>query len=168
MKTESERESCSLPDMLALWKWENWSKEAETPEQIATPNFSSGQKRLHQLAAGDSLWLVTYTPNQQLKLVRRLVVHAKLTNPPGSRYGAYRVVGHPRVTLDFGEGLSIDTLIHYIRFMPHKPIPVGGVVPQYLQTIRELAADDSRLLLEFIQSYPQSSRLSAVAERPDL
>ncbi len=51
---------------------------------------------LHEVALGDSVWAFTHTRSGAYALAAELVVSAKTRNPPGYRYGPYRVWGDLR------------------------------------------------------------------------
>ena len=51
---------------------------------------------LHEAALGDSVWAFTRAPGGAYALAAELVVSAKTRNPPGYRYGPYRVWGDLR------------------------------------------------------------------------
>ena len=51
---------------------------------------------LHDVALGDSVWAFTRAPGSAYAFAAELVVSAKTRNPPGYRYGPYRVWGDLR------------------------------------------------------------------------
>jgi len=78
--------------LLAYWRLDNYLRDLD---EGAGFNFNSRQARLHTaIELGESLWLFTVCKNPpRFFIVARLVIRSKTMNPPGYRYGDYRVWG---------------------------------------------------------------------------
>lgn len=63
---------------------------------------------LHEAALGDSVWAFTRAPGGAYALAAELVVSARTRNPPGCRYGPYRVWGDLRRSRYFAVGGQPD------------------------------------------------------------
>lgn len=63
---------------------------------------------LHEVALGDSVWAFTRAPGGAYALAAELVVSARTRNPPGYRYGPYRVWGDLKRSRYFAVGSQSD------------------------------------------------------------
>lgn len=59
-------------------------------------HLNQANRRLHDVEPGDSVWAFTRTQGSAYALAAELVVSARTRNPPGYRYGPYRVWGDLR------------------------------------------------------------------------
>jgi hypothetical protein len=113
--------------------------------------FNTRQERLHHLAVGDRLWLVSRCPNDgQYYFVAVLRITQLMRNPPGSdnarRFGEYAVLGDRSQSHDLGRTFPAEGLLRAFTFETGKPIKYGSSIGQSLQTLRLLDAGDERLL----------------------
>ncbi len=79
--------------LLAYWRLDNYLRDLD---EGAGFNFNSRQERLHTaIEPGETLWLFTVVKNPpRYFIVAKLVVRSKTINPPGSKYGDYRLWGN--------------------------------------------------------------------------
>src|SRR4051794_35520776 len=82
-------------DLLAYWKIENYRRDLDAGVGFT---FNSKSARLHTAPAlGDTLWLFTRIVGagglSEYRVVARLLIRAKTINPPGDKYGPFRVWG---------------------------------------------------------------------------
>src|SRR2546423_7574500 len=82
----------SAMHLLAYGRLDNYLRDLD---EGAGFNFNSRQGRLHSaIVPGEALWLFTVVKNPpRFFIVAKLVVRSKTMNPPGSKYGDYRVWG---------------------------------------------------------------------------
>ena len=140
-----------MADLLAYWRYDNYKRDLE---EGAGFNFNSRQPRLHSaIALGDSLWLITGRreagrTGKAYYVVARLVVRSKTINPPGYKYGDFRIWGDLDQSQYFQVGtLEASELLRGLAFSTNKPIGDAATeLAQSYQTIRSLARGDSRLL----------------------
>ena len=98
--------------LLAYWRLDNYLRDLD---EGAGFNFNSRQARLHsEIEPGESLWLFTVLKNPpRYFIVARLVIRSCTTNPPGYKYGDYRVWGDLQRS-------------RYFKLCPNEPFD-GGV-----------------------------------------
>jgi hypothetical protein len=113
--------------------------------------FNTRQERLHRLAPGDRLWLVSRCPHDgQYYLVAALHVAELTRNPPGSvqaaLFGEYAVVADRSRSHDLGRRFPAEGLLRALTFETGRPIKYGASIGQSLQTLRLLDPADEGLL----------------------
>lgn len=153
-------------DLLAYWRWDNYQYDLD---QGAGFHFNSNQSRLHsEIALGERLWLVTGRPTRNgvcYQLVARLTISAKTYNPPGHRYGNYRVWGDVHHSQYFSaEAPALNDLLLNLKFATGKRISAQSSIGQALQTIRGLSLEDSSLLASFSAELALEPRAYQVAD----
>ena len=144
--------------LLAYWRLDNYLRDLD---EGAGFNFNSRQARLHSaIEPGESLWLFTVVKNPpRFFIVANLVIRSKTTNPPGSKYGDYRVWGDLERSRYFQLRLDEhgDEAFEFIGRLPLVSGTVAGTtrqnLPQACQTIRGLTPDaHTRLCNETLKS----------------
>jgi 5-methylcytosine-specific restriction protein A len=153
-------------DLLAYWRWDNYCADLD---EGAGFNFNSNQRRLHTaIEVGERLWLVTGRPSPQgarYVLVGTLTVSAKTFNPPGYKYGRYRVWGNLASSAYYSaDGPDATPLLLRLEFVPRSPIRSASKIGQSLQTIRSLSPGDSALLAQWAADLPLEPRAYQVAD----
>jgi hypothetical protein len=113
--------------------------------------FNSRQERLHRLAPGDRLWLVSRCPDDgQYYFVAAVAIGELLCNAPGTEranlYGEYAIAADPTISLDLGRRFPADSLLRAFTFDSERPIRYGANIGQSLQTLRLLNNTDERVL----------------------
>src|SRR5690606_27699292 len=96
-----------MSDAVAFIQWENIVGSVDSAALFAQEpmTFNSRQSRLHDLTAGDRLWLVSRNPtDQQYYFVALLTVEATSRNEPTSTvaavYGEFAIVAHRTTSYD--------------------------------------------------------------------
>ncbi|MCY4589584.1 MAG: hypothetical protein OXE86_03255, partial [Alphaproteobacteria bacterium] len=74
--------------LLYHWVGKNYRRDLDWG---AGYHLNQSNPLLHVIEPGDSLWAFTRTPSRKYVLAMELVVCAKSRNPPGYRYGEYRL-----------------------------------------------------------------------------
>ena len=159
--------------LLAYWRLDNYLRDLD---EGAGFNFNSRQPRLHQeIEPGESLWLFTGLKSPpRYAVVARLVIRAKTTNPPGYRYGDYRVWGDLRGSRYFKlrPGNPGDDAFDVLRGLPLVSGSFAGctrtTLPQACQTIRGITGDANRVLEQFTRDLPLEERATQVADEYEL
>jgi hypothetical protein len=113
--------------------------------------FNTRQERLHRLAAGDRLWLVSRCPDDgQYYFVAALRIAQLIRNPPGSAkatlFGEYAVHADRSQSHDLGRRFPAEGLLRAFTFETARPIKYGGSIGQSLQTLRLIDPGDERVL----------------------
>jgi hypothetical protein len=113
--------------------------------------FNTRQERLHRLAAGDRLWLVSRCPDDgQYYFVAVLRIAGLIRNPPGGEkatlFGEYAILADRSQSHDHGRGFPAEGLLRAFTFETGKPIKYGARIRQALQTLRLLDPGDERVL----------------------
>jgi hypothetical protein len=113
--------------------------------------FNTRQERLHRLAPGDRLWLVSRCPDDgQYYFVAALRIAQLVRNPPGSAkatlFGEYAILADRSQSHDLGRRFPAEGLLRAFTFETAKPIKYGASIGQALQTLRLLDPSDERVL----------------------
>ena len=134
-------------------QWESYAGGRDRAAFFAEEplTFNSRQDRLHKLAPGDLLWLVSRCPEDgQYYFVAALAIAALAYNPPESEkgllYGGYAVICDRAKSLDLGKRFPAEALLRAFAFETDRPIKYGANIGQSLQTLRLLCAGDQRVL----------------------
>src|SRR5439155_7342002 len=140
--------------LLAYWRLDNYLRDLD---EGAGFNFNSRQGRLHSaIEPGETLWLFTVVKNPpRFFIVAKLAIRSKTTNPPGYKYGDYRVWGDLKRSRYFKLRVEEagDEAFELIRSLP---LVSGSFadrtrlnLPQACQTIRGITLAAHTLLEEF-------------------
>ncbi len=159
--------------LLAYWRMDNYLRDLD---EGAGFNFNSRQARLHtEIDLGESLWLFTVLKNPpRFFLAARLVIRAKTINPPGSKYGDYRVWGDLERSRYFKlrPEVPADEAFNVLQLLPLVSGSLAGctrsTLPQACQTIRGIAPEGSALLEKFTEAIPTEERATQVADEYEL
>jgi hypothetical protein len=142
-----------MASAIAFIQWESyWGASGLAPLFSNDPlTFNSRQERLHELAEGDQLWLVSRSPNnQQYYFVATFHVLERNRNTPGSPeaqlFGEYSICADRTRSLDLGSRFPAEGLLRAFEFETGRPIKHGASIGQSLQTIRFLSPDDEEVL----------------------
>ena len=77
--------------LLYYWRGENYRRDLD---EGAAYHLNQSNPLLHQIGVGDSLWAFTRRAEDgAYVMAAELVVRSKTMNPPGYRYGPYRLWG---------------------------------------------------------------------------
>jgi hypothetical protein len=134
-------------------QWDSYVGGSDGPAFFSDEplTFNTRQERLHRLAAGDRLWLVSRCPEDgQYYFVAALGIAQLIRNPPGSekatRFGEYAIVADRSQSHDLGRAFPAEGLLRAFTFETGRPIKYGASIGQALQTLRLLDAGDQRVL----------------------
>jgi hypothetical protein len=134
-------------------QWDSYAGGANGPTFCAEDplTFNTRQERLHRLAAGDRLWLVSRCPDDgQYYFVAALRIAQPIRNPAGSdkatRFGEYAILADRSQSHDLGRKFPAEGLLRAFTFETGRPIKYGASLGQALQTLRLLDAGDERVL----------------------
>lgn len=113
--------------------------------------FNSRQDRLHKIAPGEKLWLVSRCPDDgQHYFVCVLQVTNQRHNRPdtevGKEFGEFAVEANRSASHDLAKRFPCDGILRALQFETGKPVRVGAHIGQALQTIRFLSAEDKQVL----------------------
>jgi hypothetical protein len=84
--------------LLYYWRPDNYRRDLDFG---AGYHLNQGSAVLHHVEIGDSVWAFTRNDDGRYVLAAELVVRAKTRNPPGFRYGPYRVWGDLKLSRYF-------------------------------------------------------------------
>lgn len=76
--------------LLYYWRADNYRRDLDMG---AGYHLNQATPLLHQIEIGESLWAITRIKTGRYVLAAELIVKAKTRNPPGFRYGGYRLWG---------------------------------------------------------------------------
>jgi hypothetical protein len=137
---------------IIFMQWESYQSDSGSPDFFSQEplTFNSRQERLHQLAPGERLWLVSRCPeDHQYYYIAVLWITERSTNPPGSKesqFGEFGLVADRSKSHDLGKRFPADGLLRALEFDPSKPIKYGASIGQSLQTLRLLTPGDELIL----------------------
>jgi hypothetical protein len=155
--------------LLAYWRWDNYVRDLDAGAGFC---FNSRQPRLHSaIDTGETLWLFTcLKAPPRYFLAARLIVRARTLNPPGHRYGPYRIWGdlsrsrYFRIRPDVPQ----DEAFELLRNLPLVSGSLEGCsrtsLPQGCQTIRGVTAKGHALLDAFAGALPTEERARLVMD----
>lgn len=114
-------------------------------------SFNSHQERLHRLAPGDRLWLVSRNPEDgQYYFIAALTIAKLCHNSPesekGRAFGEYAVECDRVQSLDLRQTFPAEGLLRAFVFETNRPVKYGANIGQSLQTLRILAESDEKVL----------------------
>lgn len=142
-----------MPDAVCYIGWDSYAHAQDRRGFFAQDplSFNSRQPRLHQVAPGDHLWLVSRNPDdKQYYIVAALRVAELRRNDPagalGQAYGEYGIVAHRAGSYDLGRRFPADVLLRSLSYETGKPIRHGANIGQSIQSIRFANAADTLLL----------------------
>jgi hypothetical protein len=142
-----------MASAVIFMKWDNYRGSSDGLAFFSHDplSFNSQQERLHQLAEGDRLWLVSRSPaDQQYYFVGALTVLSKRRNPADSRegqlHGEFAVLADRSRSLDLATRFPAEGLLRAFEFVTGRPIKQGASIGQSLQTLRILSAEDADVL----------------------
>jgi hypothetical protein len=134
-------------------QWDSYAGGTSAPPFFAEEplTFNTRQERLHHLAAGDRLWLVSRCPDDgQYYFVAALRIAQLVRNPPGSEkakvFGEYAIAADRSQSDDLGRRFPAEGLLRAFTFETGRPIRYGASIGQSLQTLRLLDPADERVL----------------------
>ncbi len=153
-----------MPSAVLFIQWDNYAgAPGSAPIFSVDPlTYNSRQPRLHELAPGDRLWLVSRAPDdRQYYFVAVLTVAALRHNPSpprlaatggsasqadDSRFGEYAIVADRATSHDLHKRFPAEGLLRAFQFETGKPITHGASLGQSLQTLRALTPADDQVL----------------------
>lgn len=147
--------------LLYYWRSDNYRRDLDYG---AGYHLNQANPVLHQIDLGDSLWAFTRARNGRYVLAAELVIRAKTMNPPGFRYGPYRVWGDLKTSRYFKtEGqpsaeqvirqLSVTTKAQYL-----------GQSFQGRSAVKPLRLEDHQVLSNAARDLPLEPRASILPE----
>ncbi len=147
--------------LLYYWRGDNYRRDLDAG---ASYHLNQGNSALHEIEAGESLWAFTRRTDGTYVLAAELVVKAKTLNPPGYRYGPFRVWGDLTKSRYFRVGDQSD-ISHLIRGLSIKAggDSLGRAFQGYA-AVRRLDARDDKFLRSFAASLPIESRSRVLPE----
>jgi hypothetical protein len=147
--------------LLYYWRGDNYRRDLDYG---AGYHLNQANPLLHQIDLNDSAWAFTRRRDGIYVLAAELVVKAKTLNPPGFRYGRYRVWGDLQYSHYFqvdGQP-SIEYLIQALTIKANAP--VLGAAFQGRAAVRRMTANDHLLLVAASRSLPLEWRARILPE----
>jgi hypothetical protein len=147
--------------LLYYWRGDNYRRDLDYG---AGYHLNQASHLLHKVDFGDSLWAFTRRTDGAYALAAELVVHAKTLNPPGYRYGRYRVWGDLTRSRYFHVGTQLDLtpLIRALSVRSGKG--VLGRAFQGLAAVRELSSADHSILVTYARGLIPEPRARLIPE----
>lgn len=147
--------------LLYYWRDENYRHDLNNGVGY---HLNSKNKLLHDIVMGDSLWAFTRNKQKRFVLAAELVIRAKTKNPPGYRYGPYRVWGDLKQSRYF-EVEQQPSMEQIIRLL--SPKAEAAILSQSFQgnaAVRPLTSADHQILVTAAQALPQEPRARLLPE----
>jgi 5-methylcytosine-specific restriction protein A len=147
--------------LLYYWQPDNFRRDLDMG---AGYHLSQGNPLLHSIDIGDSLWAFTRMKDGRYAIAAQLVVRAKTINPPGFRYGKYRVWGDLTQSRYFqvaGQSNAEDLLR---RISGRRDAKILARAFQGYRAVRPLDAAGDRLLRAWVKSFPPEPRAKVWSE----
>ncbi len=127
-------------------------------------HFNQANSLLHEVELGDSLWAFARRRDDAYALAAELVVSARTTNPPGDRYGRYRLWGD----LARSRYFALDGQRDVTGLVRSLSVPGGGDVLgrafQGRAAVRRLDTGDHAVLAAYARVLPPEPRARLVPE----
>ena len=147
--------------LLYYWRGENYRRDLNWG---AGYHLNQSNPLLHEIEDGDSLWAFTRTSSGKYILAMELVVRAKTRNPPGYRYGTYRLWGDLKLSRYF-HALDQPDISELVRRLSVKAnASVVGRSFQGHAAVRRLTPPDHQLLSEYARHLPLEPRARLLPE----
>jgi len=142
-----------MPDAVCYISWESYSQGQDGRGFFLQEplSYNSRQQRLHQVAAGDHLWLVSRDPDDKQYYIVGVLRVADLrrndaSGELGQAYGEYGVIAHRIGSYDLGRKFAAEGLLRSLSYETGKPIKHGASLGQSIQSIRFANSADVILL----------------------
>src|SRR5690348_7877301 len=147
--------------LLYYWRGDNYRRDLDYG---AGYHLNQANPLLHQIALGDSVWAFTRRPDGVYVLAAELVVRAKTINPPGFRYGRYRVWGDLSRSRYFrvDDQPTVDQIIRALSV--RADAAVLGRAFQGHAAVRPLIVADHQILVAAAQQLPLEPRARILPE----
>lgn len=147
--------------LLYYWRPDNYYRDLDYG---AGYHLNQANPLLHEVNLGESLWAFTRVRNGRYVLAAELVICAKTINPPGFRYGPYRVWGDLERSRYFKvdrqpsaeqviRKLSVTTNAHYL-----------GQSFQGHSAVKQLTSQDHLILSGIARDLPLEPRARILPE----
>ena len=129
--------------LLYYWRGDNYRRDLDWG---AGYHLNQGNPLLHEIELGDSIWAFTRTRDGRYALAAKLICKAKTINPPGFRYGAYRVWGDLKASRYFrvDPQPDLESLLRSLSIRAQAR--VLGRAFQGHAAVRRITGNDHRLL----------------------
>ena len=147
--------------LLYYWRGDNYRRDLDMG---AGYHLNQSNPLLHKIEIGDSLWAFTRNQLGRYVLAAELVVKAKTENPPGFRYGRYRIWGDIHLSRYFqvGDQPSIDLIIRNLSCKANARIL--GQSFQGLSAVKLLTQEDNLILQAAARNIPLEPRARILPE----
>lgn len=147
--------------LLYHWRGDNYRRDLDHGVGF---HLNQANPLLHEIALGDSVWAFTRTMSGAYALAAELVVSARTRNPPGYRYGPYRVWGD----LQHSRYFAVDGQPDITPLVRSLAIAAGGdVLGRAFQghaAVRRLAEGDHARLASYARHLPPEPRARLLPE----
>lgn len=147
--------------LLYYWRGDNYRRDLD---EGASYHLNQGNPALHEIEIGESLWAFTRRADGAYVWAAELVVKAKTLNPPGYRYGPFRIWGDLNKSRYFRVSDQQD-ISHLIRGLSIKA--GGDSLGRAFQghaAVRQLDERDNKFLRSVAALLPIESRSSLLPE----
>jgi len=147
--------------LLYYWRSDNYRRDLDYGVGF---HLNSKNKLLHDLSVGDSLWAFTRNREKRFVLAAELVIRSKTRNPPGYRYGPYRVWGDLKQSryFEIEKQPNIEQIIRYLS-----PKADAAILSQSFQgnaAVRLLTSVDHQVLAAAARALPKEPRARLLPE----
>ncbi len=147
--------------LLHYWRPDNHRRDLDMGAGF---HLNQGNPLLHEIPLGDSLWAFTGRKDRTYALAAELVIRAKTINPPGFRYGRYRVWGDLELSRYFrvaGQP-NIEDVIRNLSCRTDAKLLAHAF--QGYAAVRPLTAEDHAILCAAAARLPLEARARLAPE----
>lgn len=147
--------------LLYYWRGDNYRRDLDFG---AGYHLNQGNSVLHEISDGDSLWAFTRRIDGTYVLAAELVASGRTLNPPGYRYGRYRLWGDLTSSRYFAVEHQPDITI-LVRSLSIKA--KGDALGRAFQgnaAVRKISSEDDRILRTYAVALPLEPRAKLVPE----
>jgi 5-methylcytosine-specific restriction enzyme A len=148
-------------NLLYYWRGDNYRRDLDHGVGF---HLNQGNRLLHQIRIGESLWAFTRRIDGRYALAAELVISARTMNPRGFRYGPYRIWGDLARSRYFSidQQPDISTLIRTLTIAANAD--VLGRSFQGKAAVRALTESDHFRLLAYANALPLEPRARLLPE----
>lgn len=147
--------------LLYYWRGDNHRRDLDHGVGY---HLNQANPVMHEVGLGDSLWAFTRRVDGAYALAAELVVSAKTSNPPGYRYGHYRIWGN----LGRSRYFTLDDQPDITALVRSLKVSAGGdVLGRAFQghaAVRRLDAEDHAVLSAYTQGLLPEPRARLLPE----
>lgn len=147
--------------LLYYWRGDNYRRDLDFG---AGYHLNQGTSALHEISKGESLWAFTRRIDGTYVLAADLVARSKTLNPPGYRYGRYRLWGDLILSRYFAVDQQPDITVLIRSLSITAKGDALGRAFQGHAAVRKITHEDDLILRAYAKGLPLESRARLIPE----